>query len=295
VRPDSDTSCRDAVRHHEPIRAVVHLFGGPYVTVDGQRRSVPEGSKRLLAFVALRDGRVERRHVAGTLWPVGDDGRAAGNLRSALWRLRGAGIDVLCCDKWSLKLVLGVRVDTRDLDTWADRVIAGRPRSEDLARIHLDTDALDLLPGWYDDWTILEREHLRQRLLHALESVSALLRDAGRHADAVESALAAVCAEPLRESAQRVLIKAYLAERNWYDAWRCLDAYRDLLASELGVSPSADLVALVRDGAPARTRPLRSVKLPLYISAVGVSGGAPLPSHLVAASRPPPARREGVW
>jgi DNA-binding SARP family transcriptional activator len=258
------------------------------VTIDGRRRSVPEGSKRLLAFVALRHGWVERRHVAGTLWPVRDDGRAAGNLRSALWRLRGAGIDVLFCDKWSLSLVSGVTVDTRDLSAWADRVIAGRPRPEDLARIHLDTDALDLLPGWYDDWTILERERLRQRLLHALESLSALLSDAGRHADAVESALAAVSAEPLRESAQRALIKAYLAERNWYDARRALDAYRDLLASELGVSPSADLVALVRDSAPARTRPLRSMKLPRYISAVGVSVRAPLPSQLVAAPRPPP-------
>lgn len=288
MRSDDDTSCRDPVRHHEPGRAVVHLFGGPYVTLDGHRRSVPEGSKRLLAFVALRQGRVERRYVAGTLWSVRDDGRAAGNLRSALWRLRRAGIDVLCCDKWSVSLVAGVRVDTRDLGVWADRVIAGRPRPEDLARIHLDTDALDLLPGWYDDWTILERERLRQRLLHALESLSALLSGVGRHADAVESALAAVCAEPLRESAQRVLIKAYLAERNWYDARRALDAYRDLLAGELGVSPSADLVALVRDGASAWTRPLRSVKLPRYISAVGVSAGAPLPSQLVAAPRPPP-------
>lgn len=251
MRPDDDTACRDAARHHEPVRAVVHLFGGPYVTVDGYRRSVPEGSKRLLAFVALRHRRVERRYVASTLWPVRDDGRAAGNLRSALWRLRGAGIDVLCCDKWSLSLVAGVRVDTRDLGAWADRVIAGRPRPEDLARIHLDTDALDLLPGWYDDWTILERERLRQRLLHALESLSALLSDVGRHADAVESALAAVSAEPLRESAQGVLIKAYLAERNWYDARRALDAYRDLLARELGVPPSVNLVALVRDGAPA--------------------------------------------
>jgi DNA-binding SARP family transcriptional activator len=289
VRPDDDTSCRDPARHHEPVRAVVHLFGGPYVTVDGHRRSVPEGSKRLLAFVALRHRPVERRYVAGTLWPVRDDGRATGNLRSALWRLRGAGIDVLCCDKWSLSLVAGVRVDTRDLGAWADRVIAGRPRPEDLARIHLDTDALDLLPGWYDDWTILERERLRQHLLHALESLSALLSDAGRHADAVESALAAVSAEPLRESAQRVLITAYLAERNWYEARRALNAYRDLLVRELGVPPSADLAALVRDGVPARTRPLRSEKLPRYISAVGVSAGAPLPSHLVAARRPPPA------
>ena len=74
---------------------------------------MPEGSKRLLAFVALRRGRVERRHAAGTLWPVGDDGRAAGNLRSALWRLRGADIEIMQCDKWSLRLADEVAVDVQ--------------------------------------------------------------------------------------------------------------------------------------------------------------------------------------
>lgn len=83
---------------------VLHLFGGPYVTIGEHRQEVPEGSKRLLAFVALRRTRVERRQVAGALWPFGGDGRAGGNLRSALWRLRGAGIDVMAVDKWALSL-----------------------------------------------------------------------------------------------------------------------------------------------------------------------------------------------
>jgi DNA-binding SARP family transcriptional activator len=232
----------------------VHLFGGPYVSVDGQRRPVPEGSKRLLAFVALRPGRVERRHVAGTLWPVGHDGRAAGNLRSALWRLRGAGIDVMDCDKWSLRLFDRVSVDVHLLTCWADRVIAGDPAPGDLRRLALDVDALDLLPGWYDDWTILERERLRQRVLHALEAQSRILSVHGLHADAVDAALAAVRAEPLRESAQRTLIEAYLGEENWVEAQRALDGYRTLLERELAVSPSAELIQLVRYAARRRHR-----------------------------------------
>lgn len=286
MRRDTATSCQDPVRHDGPIRAEVHLFGGPYVTVDGHRRAVPEGSKRLLALVALGHGRVGRRYAADALWPAGDDSRAAGNLRSALWRLRGAGIDVVCCDKWSLSLVAGVRVDTRDLGAWADRVTGGRPRPDDLARVHLDTDALDLLPGWYDDWTILERERLRQQLLRALESLSALLSRTGRHADAVEAALAAVCAEPLRESAQRALVEAYVAERNWCEARRALDAYRDLLARELGVAPSAELLARVRDGLPVRSRLVRPLKVAAGSPAGRVFGGHPPPSYLVSALSP---------
>ena len=230
----------------------VHLFGGPYVSIDGKRRSVPEGSKRLLAFVALRPGRVERRHVAGSLWPVGDDGRAAGNLRSALWRLRGAGIEVMACDKWSLSLLDHVSVDVHLLKAWADRVIDGHVQPGDLRRMTLDSDALDVLPGGYEDWTTLERERLRQRVLHALEAHSLLLTAQGRHADAVDAALAAVSAEPLRESAQRILIEAYLQEENWVEAQRALDTYRALLDRELGVCPSDELVQLIAYAARRR-------------------------------------------
>jgi DNA-binding SARP family transcriptional activator len=87
---------------------VVHLLAGPYITVGPERREVPEGSKQLLVFVVLRRRRVERRQAAGALWPLGDEERAAGNLRSALWRLRRARIDVLLADKWSLVLDPGV-------------------------------------------------------------------------------------------------------------------------------------------------------------------------------------------
>lgn len=233
----------------------VHLFGGPYVLVEGRRRVVPEGSKRLLAFVALRHGRVERRHVAGTLWPVGGDDRAAGNLRSALWRLRGAGVEVMQCDKWSLKLVDDIEVDVHELRQWADRVIGGHPLPEDLRRGPPEADALDLLPGWYDDWTILERERLRQRVMHALEAQSRELSCRERYADAVEAAIAAVNAEPLRESAQRTLVAAYLDEGNWVEARRALTTYERLLAVELGVTPSHDLVGMVEESSPAPCLP----------------------------------------
>jgi len=228
-----------------PTTAVVHLFGGPYVTVGPQRREVPEGSKRLLAFVALRDGRVERRHAAGTLWPFGDDGRAAGNLRSALWRLRGAAIDVLDADKWSLSLCARVTVDTRILNDWATRLIGGTPGAADMTVMPAYVEALDLLPGWCEDWAIRERDRIRQRTLHALEALSRRLAALGRHADAVEVAMAAINAEPLRESAQRALIAAHVAEGNLVEARRRYQTYRELVRRELDAEPSRELADLV--------------------------------------------------
>jgi DNA-binding SARP family transcriptional activator len=109
-----------------------------------------------------------------------------------------------------------------------------------------ESDFIDLLPGWYDDWVLVERERVRQRLLHALEALSSQLARAGRCAEAVEAAMMAVTAEPLRESAQRVLIQAHLAEGNWVEGRRSFEAYRDVLDRELGVEPDPELAAMVR-------------------------------------------------
>jgi DNA-binding SARP family transcriptional activator len=228
---------------------VLHLFGGPFVTVEAQRVDIPEGSKRLLVFVALHRGPVERRHAAGVLWPVGSDLRAAGNLRSALWRLQGAGIPLLSVDKYSLTLHDDVLVDLRIVSEWTARLICGSASHEDLEVIPWGIDGLELLPGWYDDWALLERERVTQRVLHGLEVQSRRLAERGRCAEAIDAALVAVGADPLRESAQQALIEAHLAERNWAEARRRFEVYRKLVRRELGVEPSPQLSALVNHDA----------------------------------------------
>ena len=242
---DTDQDDLPGRYQENPDTPVVHLFAGPYVTVGVRRQEVPEGSKQLLAFVALRRRRVDRRHAAGTLWPFGNEERAAGNLRSALWRLRRSGINVLVADKGSLMLCAHVIVDLHVTDQWATRLMQGTAFERDLVISPSVFDALDLLPGWYDDWALLERERIRQRLLHALEALSVRLISLGRHGEAVDAALLAVSADPLRESAQRALIEAHVAERNLAEARRSYLAYRDLAQRELGIEPSSELLALL--------------------------------------------------
>jgi DNA-binding SARP family transcriptional activator len=132
------------------------------------------------------------------------------------------------------------------MDQWATRLIKGTVSRDDLAVSPSWADALDLLPGWYDDWALMERERVRQRILHALEALSRRLTDAGRYADAVEAAMLAISAEPLRESAQRALIEAHIGEGNLAEARRCYHAYHDLVRRELGVDPSSDLLTVLR-------------------------------------------------
>lgn len=252
---------------------VLHLLGGPYVVIGGRRLEIPEGSKRVLVFVALNGGRVERKHLAGMLWPLGDDNRAAGNLRSALWRLRGAGVHLIETDKCALMLRPDLVVDVSVIVDWARRMVEGPILPGDLRTPASWVDALDLLPGWYDEWVLFERERLRQRLLYALEALSRRLVEVGRCGEAVDAAMTAVGAEPLRESAQRALIEAHLAAGNLVEARRIYHTYRSLLQRELDVEPGVALARLVlappggrapdREGrAPATVRPvpLRAVE-----------------------------------
>ncbi|MBG0737918.1 SARP family transcriptional regulator [Paeniglutamicibacter antarcticus] len=238
----------------EPARLdslAICLLGGPYVIQAGRRIAVPEGSKKLLVFVALHDGRVDRRHAAGTLWPYVSDDRASGNLRSALWRLKGAGIDVLEADKVFIALRDQTSIDIYVLRDWAGRVIGGAAQSTDLVLPAWSLEALDLLPGWYDDWIIFERERLRQRLLHGLEALCCQLIRLERYAEAVEVAMEAVDIDPLRESAQRVLVEAHLAEGNVAEARRIYKAYGVLVAKELGVLPGSRIRGLIERTEPA--------------------------------------------
>ena len=123
----------------------------------------------------------------------------------------------------------------------------------------------DLLPDWYDEWVLDQRESLRQIRLHGLEALSAVLSRAGRHAEAVQAALAAISMEPLRETAHRTLIQAHLAEGNCSEARRQFYLCQRLLREELGVEPSESMRRLIETnlGHPAMTdRPTGLVTLP---------------------------------
>jgi DNA-binding SARP family transcriptional activator len=228
-----------------PSSGTLHLLGDLLLESDAGRAPLPEGGKRLLVLLALNRRRLDRRWAAGVLWPDGSDERAAGNLRSSIWRLRGAGFDVIEADRTCLKLADRVAVDVELVDRWAARITDGSPLGEDL-RIHPSSmEALDLLPGWYDDWVVMSRERLRHRVLHALEALSRVLSRQGRHYEAIEAAILAARVEPLRDSAQRALIRAHLAEGNWIEGQRSCRIYIDLLRTELGIEPHPDLLAVL--------------------------------------------------
>jgi len=232
-----------------PTRLELKLLRGFELCCDGVRTDLPVNVQRLLAFLAVR-GRAQHRHtVAGTLWIDSPEDRAAASLRTALWRARRVDQGLITASGGYLSIGSDVRIDLSGAAVRARELASDPPTSVEGVTAPVDFSVEDLLPEWYDDWVLLERERLRQIHLHSLEAVARQLSEAGRHALAVEAGLAAVAAEPLRESAQRVLITVYLAEGNMSEAVRQYDAFAALLYDALGIAPSEATRQLV---APCR-------------------------------------------
>jgi len=205
---------------------------------------VPRGVQRLVAHLSLTV-RPPRSAVAGHLWPDVPEDHAHGSLRSALWRLQKVAPGLVEATGGALGLAAQVRVDVRELGEWARRVRDPRSRLADVEIPDVGFRG-ELLPGWYDDWVLLERERLRQMRMHALELVTARLAAVGRYGDAMEAAYVAVQAEPLRESAHRALVQVHLAEGNVGEALRVYEQFREMVGDELGVQPSEHMIRLVR-------------------------------------------------
>ena len=228
----------------------VTLLDGFGLEVPGRgRRStaddLPRGVQRLVAHLCLSP-RPTRTATAGRLWPDVPEDHAHGSLRSALWRLNKAAPGLVEVSGSALRLAAGVRVDVHELDDWAQRAIAPPGGADDVA---VPDAALlgDLLPGWYDDWVLLERERLRRLRMQALEAVAARLAFLGRHCAALEAAYAAVRADPLRESAYRTVVRVHLAQGNLAEALRAYDLFRTMVEDELGVPPTEQMTRLVQD------------------------------------------------
>lgn len=233
-----------AVATARAVSVRLELFGGWRLVMDGVPVEVPMSGRRVLAYLALMDRPVHRLHVAGVLWPDRDEESARASLRSALWRVPRRS-DVVVGDSLQVALDPRVKVDVRELERDARRVLSSGNEGLVDTGLVAGTSREELLADWYDDWVLVERERLRHLRLHALEAICDRLSRAGHYADAVVAGLDAVAIEPLRESAHRVLIEAHLREGNRWEALRQVRACERVLSAELGIGCSPLLRALV--------------------------------------------------
>ena len=133
--------------------------------MDRPSRSPSRAAQSLLAYLVLYPGLTHRREqLAGLLAPNVEEAAARNTLRHALWRVRKSlgcdphtGRDYLIADE------IAVSFDATN-PLWLDAaVLAARTPADAGAEVLLEQVSVyggELLPGFYDDWIVLERERV---------------------------------------------------------------------------------------------------------------------------------------
>jgi DNA-binding SARP family transcriptional activator len=219
------------------------VIGGFHLSACGEPVELADPARRVVAFLAVRSSRWPRAVVAATLWPDKPDSRARANLRSALWALHAAERSPVesCGD--TLRLHDDVWVDIESVRTEAWTLIE-RAHSDALVTVdealgsELAADGgvlfQDLLPGWYDEWVLVEQERFGELQVHALDVLVEALVGGGCYAHGLNLARRLVAVDPLRERSQLALIRAYAAEGSFGRARSQHRTFSELMESAFG-------------------------------------------------------------
>jgi predicted ATPase/DNA-binding SARP family transcriptional activator len=241
-----------------PPQVRVEVLGPLRLVVDGAPVDVPGPKRRAaLALLALAEGRtVAVDHLLDALWPSALPESARQALHTHVSRLRthlGPAASRLQTSHDGYRLDLG----TEELDVAQARAVLARSRAigerDPAAAFVLLREAHGLWRGpVLADLTDLEP------IATAVEGCAQLYREvtdaliaggiaAGRAEEILGLAHEALAADPLREPAVRLLMRAQAATGRAAEALRTGREYRRRLADETGLDPSPALGELERD------------------------------------------------
>jgi predicted ATPase/DNA-binding SARP family transcriptional activator len=204
-------------------------------------------AQSLFAYLILSAGTAHRREkLAGLLWPDSLEETARDNLRHALWRLRKAlpasrkpTTEYLLADDLSIAFNASVEywLDTAELEKLSESTSA----DELMAVLSLYNG--ELLPGFYDEWVVLEREHLYSIFEHHMARLMSLLQTEKRWLDILDWGERWIKLGQKPEPAYRALMSAHAAKG---DMSKVAATYQRFVKSlkEFGVEPSEQTRAL---------------------------------------------------
>ena len=220
----------------------LRVLGYWQLRYNGVPVEVGARQQRLLAALAVLH--TQPRHVlAALLWPDSPERQSAGNLRASVFRISHELPRLLRATE-PLQLDAAVRVDLREVRKLVTEITLTGGRPVPPESIDLLQEA-NLLPGWYEEWVIDQQDQLVNQRVDALEALARSYLVAGSFSHALGAARASALVDPLRESAQHLLVRCHLAEDNYASAVQVYRSYRAHLGRELGVEPSAHFAALL--------------------------------------------------
>lgn len=233
---------------------------GRFEVISAHPISVGISCRWLSTLLALRDGLISRTQAAGTLWPNATAYRANANLRTVLWRLQRCCPGLIEATSQEIRLAPGVSIDIQNVSRVARQLLNRSVTQDPIGLSQALTCNLyeDIAPELDEEWLTAEREQYHQFRLHALESLIEQLIAAGWMGAAVETALRVIRADPFRESAYYLLIKAHLKKGNQIEAYRKYHEYCELIKSNFGLEPTIpfqQLLTTPATGWPGRILP----------------------------------------
>ncbi len=241
-----------------PAAVELRLLGRFVVSVAGtELPSASFGGRKvrtLLRILATRQGHfVTHDELAEALWESRPPVDPVANLQVLVNRARRAvdraALVLTGPGGYALADAATCRVDTEEFLAAVTTAEArqGRAALRAYQAALAASGGEPLAEDRYAEWSQPYRiRFLRQRQT-ALEQAAGLALQCGEHPLAVEYASAAVAADPLRENATVLLVRALAAVGDPAGALAQYDVFRRLLADELGLDPSPAAAAVQAD------------------------------------------------
>jgi DNA-binding SARP family transcriptional activator len=237
------------------------LFGKFTAHHDAALLKGIEASKdqELLSYLLIhRDRPHSREALASLLWGDTSTEKSKKYLRQALWHLHAAlnsnsenGPHVLMVDHdWlSLNPCSNLWTDVADFERAfaGAEGVAGRQLDSEKAQALKEAVTLysdDLLPGYYQDWILFERERLQNMYLVMLDKLIVYLQFQGEYEVAQGYGATILRYDPARERTHRQLMHLYSLGGDRTLALRQFERCVLALKQELGVKPERKTVEL---------------------------------------------------
>jgi TolB-like protein/DNA-binding SARP family transcriptional activator/Tfp pilus assembly protein PilF len=260
------------------------LAGGQAIALPGQK------DRALLAILALPPGTTHTRDkLASLLWSDRGDQQARDSLKHSLTRIRqcfeSAMPPAIVADRQSVKL--NPAAVTSDVAAFERLLVDGTPEAVEQATELYRGDLLDgigVRDSAFEDWLLVERQRLRQRVEEALTELLVQTMAKGEQGRAAAAAQRLLLLDPLRETACRALMQIHAERTQVPQAIKLYEALRDRMHRELGVKPEPQTTELYES--------IRQRRIPATPFSIGSSPikpdvrSEPKPAELPIPSKP---------
>jgi predicted ATPase/DNA-binding SARP family transcriptional activator len=236
----------------------IQLLGGLTVQHGGQTHTHfrARATALLLAYLAFHRRAHTRESLIEVLWPDLEPEVGSSRFRPELsWlrrclepheNLRGT---VLLSARQTVQL--NPETTITDVAEFLERWEAAARASDASERLSQLGQAVkrytgELLPGFYEDWVLTERAHLADIYRRAVQQYAAALAATGDRDGAIHYGRAVLRLDPLSEEAHADLMRYYAAAGQPSAVLRQYREMERVLREEIGVAPSEESRALMR-------------------------------------------------